>query len=99
MRPFVAILLLFAVAAVAGTESINISLPDGGAPETVLGTVESVRDSVEQLVQVGDDLMSLANDVLRWFEAGVGYLERLMAVMESGMRLVNETVEQSATSP
>ncbi|WP_243670969.1 hypothetical protein [Methanoculleus chikugoensis] len=51
-------------------------------------------------MQIGADLLSLARDVLGWLEAGVGYLERLMDLAESGgMGFVNGTVEWVAPSP
>ncbi|NMA11496.1 MAG: hypothetical protein GX932_10920, partial [Methanomicrobiales archaeon] len=76
-----------------------IPLPDSDAPERVFETVESIREVIEGLVQFGADLISLARDVLGWLEAGVGYLERLMDLAESGLGLVNGTVERVAPPP
>lgn len=96
-RPLI-ILLLFAVSAVAGTGVINVSLPDRDAPETVLGTAESMWEFVTWLVQLGDDLMALIHDVLGYLEIGSEYIERLMEAMESGRDLVNRTIEENAPS-
>jgi hypothetical protein len=98
MKPFFAILLIFAVVAVAGTEVINVSLPDRDAPDTVLGTVESVWEFVTWLVQIGDDLMSFVHDVLGYLEVGGEYIERLMGAMDLGRDLVNKTLEENAPS-
>ncbi|MCC7555386.1 MAG: hypothetical protein KO254_04600 [Methanoculleus marisnigri] len=99
MRMIAPLLLIVAVVAAGGAEPVAISLPDSDTPERVLETVESVRAFIGELAQIAGDLISLARDVFGWLEAGVGYLERLMELAESGMGLVNETVERGAPSP
>jgi len=96
MRPIVLVLLLIAVAGVAGTEAINVSLPDRDAPEAVLGTVESMWGFVEWLLQVADDLLSLIRNVLGSLGVGGEEVERLMGAMDSGKDLVNRTLRGCA---
>jgi len=98
MRPIVLVLLLIAVAGVAGTEAINVSLPDRDAPEAVLGTVESMWGFVEWLLQVADDLLSLIRNVLGSLGVGGEEVEHLMGAMDSGKDLVNRTLEEGAPS-
>ncbi|HOI60929.1 MAG: hypothetical protein PHX88_11080 [Methanoculleus horonobensis] len=98
MRPIILVLLLIAVAGFAGTEVINVSLPDRDAPEAVLGTAESMWGFVEWLLQVADDLLSLVRDVLGYLEVGGEYVERLMGAMDSGKDLVNRMLEEGAPS-
>ena len=98
MRPIVLVLLLIAVAGVAGTEAINVSLPYRDAPEAVLGTVESMWGFVEWLLQVADDLLSLIRNVLGSLGVGGEEVERLMGAMDSGKDLVNRTLEEGAPS-
>ena len=69
------------------------------AAESVFETVEAIGEFIEGLVQVGGDLLSLARDVFGWLEAGVGYIERLMDLAESGTSLVNGTAERVAPPP
>jgi hypothetical protein len=97
MKPSLAFLLFFAVIAVAGTGAANFSLPDRNAPDTVLGTADSMWGFVEWLVQLGDDLMAFARDVLRYLEVGSEYIEGLAEAMETGRDLVNATVGQART--
>ncbi|MDK2916404.1 MAG: hypothetical protein PWR25_961 [Euryarchaeota archaeon] len=85
------VLLLAAVLAAA--------IPPLDAPESVIETLDSVRESVGELAQLGADLLSLAREILEWLETGVGYLERLMSLTESGLGLVNETVERLGPLP
>jgi len=98
MRTFLAILLIFAILAAADMGVANFSLPDRDAPDTVLGTVESMWEFVTWLVQIGDDLMSFIHDVLGYLEVGGEYIERLMGAMDSGRELVNKTLEENAPS-
>ncbi|MDD3070658.1 MAG: hypothetical protein PHX88_05630 [Methanoculleus horonobensis] len=94
MRMIATILLIFAVLAAAAATP-----PDADAPGSVLETLESIREVVGELAQTGADLLSFARDVLGWLGTGIGYLERLMNLAESGMGFVNETVERVASSP
>ena len=76
MRPIVLVLLLIAVAGVAGTEAINVSLPDRDAPEAVLGTVESMWGFVEWLLQVADDLLMDSDLILPYPDATLDQLKQ-----------------------
>ena len=93
MRMVAAVLLLVAVVAVA------IPPPDSDAPGSVLETLESIPEYIGELAQLGADLLSLVRDIIGWLETGAGYLERLMNLAESGMGIMNETVERVAPSP
>ncbi|MDN7025626.1 hypothetical protein FGU65_12110 [Methanoculleus sp. FWC-SCC1] len=97
MRLPLTMLLLVAVAAAASTGAANLSLPDRGAPESVLGTAESMWEFVTWLVQLGDDCMAFAHDVLRYLQVGSEYIERFTEAMETGRDLVNETRKQAQT--
>lgn len=97
MRLPLTVLLFVAVAAAASTGAANFSLPDRDAPEAVLGTAESMWGFVTWLVQLGDDCMALAHDVLGYLEVGSEYIGRFTEAMETGRDLVNETLEQAQT--
>ncbi|RXE57375.1 hypothetical protein ABH15_04635 [Methanoculleus taiwanensis] len=96
MRQISVILLCFAVVAAVSTGVANLSLPDRDAPESVLGTAASMWEFVTWLVQLGDDCMALAHEVLRYLEVGSEYIERLTGAMETGKDIVNTTVERHA---
>ncbi len=95
MKRSLAVLLCLVVVATAGTQAANFSLPNRDAPETVLGTSDSMWEFVAWLVQLGDDLTALARDVLRYLEVGSEYIEKLTEAMETGRDLVNTTLRQA----